>query len=209
MLAAFIEEACRVNQGSVIWITGLSGAGKTTIARHIAASLRTRGEPVILLDGDELRTVFDGGDRYDREARLALALCYGRLCQMLAAQGHRVICATISMRREVYAWNRANLPGYVEVFLDVDPAVRQARDPKRHYERASHGALPDFAGLDQSVDYPADADIHLTPQAGDSTDATAAEVLARLDSMDRARRDHAPALAMTPPDDKATAAEAA
>ena len=71
----------------VYWLTGLSGAGKTTIGRLWYEELKKSGEKVVLLDGDELRAVFGGGFGFTAEARLKLGMSYGRLCALLAAQG--------------------------------------------------------------------------------------------------------------------------
>jgi adenylylsulfate kinase len=96
---------------------------------------------------------------------------------MLAEQGATVICATISMRREVYAWNRGNLPGYFEVFLDIDAETRRARDPKGYYAKISAGRLGDFAGGDQEVDLPEAPDLRITPRAGETPEATAQSIV--------------------------------
>lgn len=164
----------------VIWITGLSGSGKTTVSRLLKTALERGGTPVILLDGDTLRALMPQGGRYDRQSRLELALSYGGLCRLLANQGFTVICATISMRAEVYAWNRANLPGYVEVFLDVDAGIRAKRDPKRLYERHRLGTVTDMAGGDQSVDLPPAPHIHLKPDKDETPAETCAHILERL-----------------------------
>jgi cytidine diphosphoramidate kinase len=171
--------------GRVIWITGLSGSGKTTVSRLLKAELERGGERTLLLDGDALRTLMPQGGRFDRQSRLELALAYGKLCKLVAEQGVSVICATISMRREVYAWNRANLPGYVEVYLDVEAGLRAARDPKRLYQRHSTGDLKEMAGRDQDVDYPSAPHIHLKPCEGDTPEMTCAEILKGLVALRR------------------------
>jgi adenylylsulfate kinase len=117
--------------GRAIWITGLSGAGKTTLAQALLPLLP---QPRLLLDGDALRDalrLLAGG--YTREDRLKLALTYARLAELAAGQGVTVVCATISMFHEVHSWNRKNLPGYCEIYLDVPEHVRKQRDYKKVY----------------------------------------------------------------------------
>ena len=117
-------------QGRVFWITGLSGAGKTTLARALQRALPGS----LLLDGDELREALGAEARgFDAESRRQLAQSYARLAGLLARQGATVIVATISLFHELHAWNRANLPGYVEIFLDVPEELRRRRDPKGLY----------------------------------------------------------------------------
>lgn len=144
--------------GNVVWITGLSGAGKSTLAREFADGLRGQGHSVILLDGDELREVFgtttDQPHNYGREGRLTLAMRYAQLCRVIAAQGHTVVIATISLFHEVHAWNRAHLPGYFEIYLKVPLEELRRRDPKHIYKRFDAGELHNVAGLDLAIDEP-------------------------------------------------------
>ena len=144
--------------GQVIWITGLSGAGKTTVAEQLTLRIRRGGWQPILLDGDSLRDLFKNieliHETYNREARIKLALQYAQICKVLSSQGFTVIIATISMFREVYAWNRANFPNYFEVYLKVPLDELRLRDPKKIYQRYDSGNLCDVAGLDLLVDEP-------------------------------------------------------
>ncbi len=144
----------------VIWITGLSGAGKSTLARELTFNLRAAGKTVLMLDGDELRAVFGSinSHNYGREGRLALAMQYAHLCQVIATQGLTVVIATISLFREVHAWNRANLPGYFEVYIKVPVEELRRRDPKGIYRRFDAGELTHVAGLDLPIDEPEAAD---------------------------------------------------
>lgn len=170
--------------GRTIWITGLSGAGKSTLAGPVADGLRQSGEIVVLLDGDELRAVFGptatSAASHTRAARLDLALRYGRLCGMLSNQGLTVVIATISLYREVQEWNRQNLPGYTEIFLDVPLAELRRRDPKGIYRRFDAGEITDVSGLDVAVDYPTAPDLHLRWDSGVGIDDLTVQVLSLL-----------------------------
>lgn len=151
-----------MSSGRVVWITGLSGAGKSTLATVLAGRLREAGEAVLMLDGDELREVFGAvaanAQNHGREGRLALAMQYAHLCRVIAAQGLTVVIATISLFREVHTWNRANLPGYFEVYLKVPVEELRRRDPKGIYRRFDAGELTHVAGLDLPIDEPEAAD---------------------------------------------------
>ncbi len=111
-----------------------------------------------MLDGDELREVFGAvaanAQNHGREGRLALAMQYAHLCRVIAEQGLTVVIATISLFREVHAWNRANLPGYFEVYLKVPVEELRRRDPKGIYRRFDAGELSHVAGLDLPIDEP-------------------------------------------------------
>lgn len=141
--------------GTVFWITGLSGAGKTTVAAALSVLLDEAGRPHVRLDGDALRPLFAEADRYDRPSRLALARRYSGLCKLIADQGLDVVCSTISLFGEVHRWNRANLRHYVEVFLDVDAETLRRRDSKGLYG----GAVAEVAGVDLAVELPESPDL--------------------------------------------------
>ena len=142
--------------GKVIWITGLSGAGKSSLAVETVRLLRNDQKNVVFLDGDELREIL-GADKHknvnhNRDKRLELALSYAKLCRTLSSQGFTVVISTISMFREVHL-NRENLPNYFEVYLKVPQKELIERDPKNIYSRYYAGRQ-NIAGLDLDVDEP-------------------------------------------------------
>ncbi len=164
---------------SVLWITGLSGAGKTTLAHRIAMRLRAKGIPVILLDGDVLREIFGIGieQRHDRNSRLSLAFQYAHLCRILTQQGVTVVIATISLFQEIHAWNRANLPDYFEVYLKVPIDELRRRDPKGIYRRFDAGELINVAGLDLDIDEPELSNLVVEFQPNKSIEVVEEELL--------------------------------
>src|SRR5580698_2375933 len=95
--------------GRVYWITGLSGAGKTTVGQELWQRLRAAGRSAIFLDGDALREVIAEDLGHNTGSRRKSAMRNARLCKMLSSQGQDVVCPTISMFHEVQQWNRENI----------------------------------------------------------------------------------------------------
>lgn len=168
--------------GGVIWLTGLSGAGKSTVAELLDERLRVAGVPPILLDGDRLRTIMPVRMGYAREDRRRLARSYSGLAAELAGQGHLVICATISLFHEVHTWNRAHLPNYLEVWLRVPaPELRARTVPYR-------GCL-DVVGADILPEFPLRPDLVIDNHPPVSARETADLIWSALPLRTRTRLD--------------------
>jgi len=166
--------------GSVIWITGLSDSGKTTLARHFSSRLRSLGKPPTLLDGDQLREVFWDHQTFDRQSRMQLGFKYASLCKMLALQGHTVIIATIALFREIHTWNRKNLPGYFEVYLDTPLEELRKRDSKGIYRRFDAGEISNVYGLDLKADIPLYPEFRVRFVPGKPPEAVADELTTKF-----------------------------
>jgi adenylylsulfate kinase-like enzyme len=155
------EAEPEVPPGRVFWITGLSGAGKTTVGRELWSRLRATGRPVTFLDGDALRAVIAEDLGHSADDRRRSAMRNARLCRMLAGQGADVVCATISLFHEVQCWNRKNIPGYREIYLRVPIEELRRRDSKGIYAGAQRGDTLDVVGLDVSAETPEAPDLIL------------------------------------------------
>jgi len=154
----------KIDKGCVIWITGLSGAGKTTLAKKIIINLKSRGVPCILLDGDIIRNILseDKNEKnYTYNARKKMADKYSRLSLLLASQGYCVITSVIGMFKDIYDWNKKNLPGYFEIFLDISLKELKKRDNKGIYKKFALGELKNVAGLDLAIQKPTNPDLHI------------------------------------------------
>jgi adenylylsulfate kinase len=166
----------RTNQaGPVIWLTGLSGAGKSTVAAELIRQLQKTGRHPVLLDGDQMREVLGATVAYDSDARRELGLTYARMCRLLSQQGHTVVCATISLRHEIHTWNRAHLPNYVEVLLDVPLHELRHRDPKGIYAAPRGHAQTVGMGID--AQFPLQPDLVITNHGPASPTTSAAQIL--------------------------------
>jgi adenylylsulfate kinase-like enzyme len=173
-------ETKELKYGAVYWVTGLSGAGKTTLCKKLVAHMRAQDRPVVMLDGDLLREVMGATNAHTRQERLQLAMRYAHLCRMIAVQGMDVAMATISLFREVHEWNRANIPGYAEIYLHVPLEELKRRDPKHIYARAERGELKDVAGLDFAIDEPEAPDVRIEWVSGMTVEAALARVIEQL-----------------------------
>lgn len=150
--------------GVVLWFTGLSGAGKTTIARNLLALCRSRGILPVLLDGDEIRAV-TGQTGFNEAARKAHNLQVGQLAALFESQGHLVIVSLISPYEDVRQQVRKLCRNFIEIFVDTPLAVCMERDPKGLYEKALRNAIPEFTGISAPYEAPLSPDIRIhTPE---------------------------------------------
>lgn len=111
----------------VIWITGLAGTGKSTIARHLVERLRDEDHACLFIDGEGIGEVVAAPEApKDRETQIQDAMRTCRFAQTVESQGLITVVATMSLFHAVHDWNRSHFANYLEVFVDVDPdALRQ------------------------------------------------------------------------------------
>lgn len=166
--------------GDVYWVTGLPGAGKSTLARALSQRLAANGRQVIRLDGDRLRPIL--GDRYSfgLADRRAMAMTYAKLCHEFAGQGFDVVCATVSLVHEARRWARAHIAGYREVYLRADPAVLAARLPKGLIAAGIAGRVRNIPGIDLPIEEPEAPEVLIADNGALNPDQIAAQVMAAL-----------------------------
>lgn len=135
--------------GRVYWITGLSNSGKTTIGTALYYDLKKKGKNVVILDGDLMKQIASGSEEiaYEDKDRLIRARRYSLMAKLLADQGVWVIVCAIAMFDEIREWNRHNIKGYIEVFLDVPMDILVKRNRKE--------LLID----DKNIQFPKDPDV--------------------------------------------------
>ena len=153
----------RHKQGFCIWFTGLSGAGKSTIAKRLTNMLQEYGRNPTVLDGDVVRTHLSKGLGFSKEDRDINILRISFVAGEIVRHSGTVICAAISPFRQARREARKMVPEgrFIQVYVDTPLAVCEARDIKGLYALARSGEIKNFTGIDDPYEEPVDAEIHL------------------------------------------------
>ena len=174
----------RVKSGRVIWITGLSGSGKTSLAIEMSKVLASEGIHPILLDGDEMRKNLFGNiipeDNYSNKSRKTFGKAYSDLSYFLASQGFIVITSTISMFKEVFSWNKVNLPGYFEIYLKTSLSDLRKEDSKGIYSDFKKGIINNLPGINLKIDEPKEPNLIIEKKSTFSAEEKATEIISLL-----------------------------
>jgi adenylylsulfate kinase len=171
--------------GFTIWFTGLSGAGKTTIAHLLGPALEERGCIVEYLDGDTVRTNLSKGLGFSKEDRDTNIERIGWVASRLTRQGAAVICAAISPYEETRQKARdlvAQYGPFVEVHVQASVDECARRDVKGLYEKAFAGEIKGFTGVDDPYEAPKAAEVVVDTEALDPAES-AQLVLAKLEEL--------------------------
>jgi adenylylsulfate kinase len=141
-------------RGAVIWFTGLSGSGKTTIAHLVEEQLVDAGAPVEILDGDIVRENLSKGLGFSKEDRDINIRRIAFVAHLLQRNGVFVITAAISPYRSIRDEARAMIKDFVEVFADAPLDICEERDVKGLYAKARAGEIKGFTGVDDPYEAP-------------------------------------------------------
>jgi adenylyl-sulfate kinase len=150
-----------MEQGLTIWFTGLSGAGKSTVANILADRLKGMGRRVELLDGDEIRKNLSSGLGFSKEDRDANIRRIAFVAKLLSRNGVIAISAAISPYREIRDEAREDIANFVEIFVDCPLEVCEERDVKGLYARARSGEIQHFTGISDPYEAPSSAEVVL------------------------------------------------
>src|SRR5918994_3364142 len=177
-----IEYEGRYGRGFTLWFTGLSGAGKTTIAEIVERELRQRFGKVEVLDGDIVRTNLSKGLSFSREDRDTNILRIGFVADLLTRNGVGIIVSAISPFKEVRdAVRRKVGEDFIEIFVDAPLEVCAERDVKGLYKKAFAGEIEQFTGVSDPYEPPAAPDLVLKTDE-ESPEESARRVLLRLEA---------------------------
>jgi adenylyl-sulfate kinase len=171
--------AAHGHRGGVLWFTGLSGSGKSTIGHRVERKLTDRGAFAYVLDGDNVRHGLNSDLGFSAEDRVENIRRIGEVARLFADAGALVVSAFISPYRS----DRDRVRGlmeqgeFIEVFVDTPLEICEARDPKGLYKKARAGEISNFTGLDAPYEAPENPEVHL--QTANLTVDQAAEQVIR------------------------------
>ncbi len=177
-----IASTTSTETGVTIWLTGLSGAGKSTIANALVDHLRAQGKKAELLDGDVVRTNLSKGLGFSKEDRDTNIRRIGFVANLLTRNGVAALVAAISPYRAVRDEVRETIGQFVEVHVDasLDELVR--RDVKGLYEKALRGEIENFTGVSDPYEPPVAPEVHIDTEA-ETVEESVAKVIAKLEEL--------------------------
>ena len=180
-----VQRTERATQGMTVWLTGLSGSGKSSVAAELERRLVASGRPAYLLDGDNLRHGLNSNLGFSPEDRAENVRRVGEVAKLLADAGVVAIVSLVSPyaadREQARAAHAAAGLPFAEIFVDTPLAVCEARDPKGMYAKARAGEITNFTGIDDPYEAPESPHLRLRPEDGDA----AAQATLVLDLVER------------------------
>ena len=171
-----------MDRGFIVWFTGLSGGGKSTLALALETVLRERGHKVEVLDGDVVRTNLSKGLGFSKEDRDTNIRRIGFVCNLLARNGGVAIAAAISPYREIRDEIRRAAGDFVEVYVKCPIDVLTERDTKGLYAKALRGEIPNFTGISDPYEEPLNAEVSLETDR-QTEEESLAVLVARLEEL--------------------------
>lgn len=163
LVSAAAREALMGHKPVTVWFTGLSGAGKSTIARESEAALVERGIKTFILDGDNVRQGLNANLGFSPADRAENIRRVGEVCKLCAEAGLVVFSAFISPYKVDRDLVRARHPqgGFIEVYVDAPLAVCEGRDAKGLYRKARAGEIPEFTGISAPYEAPDNPELRI------------------------------------------------
>ncbi|MEG4575840.1 adenylyl-sulfate kinase [Microcoleus sp. N3A4] len=171
-----------MEKGFILWFTGLSGSGKTTITKALEPELKARGCKVEILDGDVVRTNLSKGLGFSQEDRDTNIRRIGFVANLLSRNGVVAITAAISPYRSIRDEIRAMEPNFVEVYVTAPLEVCEGRDVKGLYAKARAGEIKGFTGIDDPYEEPLNPEI-ICDTERENVEESVKKVLSKLEEL--------------------------
>ena len=164
----------------VIWLTGLSGAGKTLISQKLVERFKVAVPELVQIDGDEVRALYGNDLAFDEDSRRRQIQRIQQLAKILDSQNLLVVVAALYSHPELLAWNRANFDDYLEVYISAPLPLVQRRDTKGLYGKAINGELHHVVGIDIPWHAPANPDLIIDGELQEDPDVLALRIARKV-----------------------------
>jgi cytidine diphosphoramidate kinase len=164
----------------VVWVTGLSDSGKTTLCRALTAQLKPYFPQLVSLDGGLFRTVLGHDLGFKESDRVIHVKRVQRLAKYLSDQGSIVLVAVLYSHPDLLAWNRENIRDYFEIYLDISISTLRERDSKGLYKKISSGEIKHVVGVDIPWHVPTQSDLVIRENGVALPDQLAVKVIQQI-----------------------------
>ena len=164
----------------IIWITGISGSGKTTIAEGIISKYKKILPTLINVDGDLVREFFENNLQYDEESRIKQIKRIQRISKFLEKQQLILIVSALYSNPGLLKWNRENFLNYYEIFLDAPLELVKKRDPKKLYKKFASGKEKNIVGIDIPWHAPLQYDLKINMNKNTSIDDVIKKITSKI-----------------------------
>ena len=172
--------------GTLYWITGLSGSGKTSISKIIYNNFRKKKDNIVFLDGDSMRRILNlETTGFDVITRKKNAYIYVQLAQLLTNQGIDVIFATIAMFNEIRDWNRKNIFNYIEIYIKSNIETLVKRDNKGIYGKIKEKKIKNVVGIDIELEEPQNPDMTILNDGSFSINDLANNIIKKIETIEK------------------------
>ncbi len=170
-------------RGVTVWFTGLSGAGKTTIANAVERELQLTNAKIEILDGDEMRQTLCKGLGFSDVDRQENIRRIGFVADLLTKNGVIVLVSVIAPHREIRQELRHKIGNFVEVYVNAPLAICELRDVKGLYQKARAGSIDNFTGISSAYEVPLAPDLECQTERETVAQSTS-KVLKKLEELD-------------------------
>ena len=173
----------------IIWITGLSGSGKTTIAKGLINRLKARIKNLVNVDGDIIRDLFGNDLGFDINSRITQIKRIQKLCIFLQKQNLIVIVSALYSNNDLLIWNRKNFKNYYEIYLEASLDLLKTRDVKGLYAKFSKGIEKNIVGIDIPWNAPKLYDLKINMDIWEEPDITVKKIIEKSGILVRSKLD--------------------
>tara|TARA_B100000795_G_C22797089_1_gene439903 strand:- start:232 stop:762 length:531 start_codon:yes stop_codon:yes gene_type:complete len=164
------------NKGILFWITGLSGSGKTQIGKKIKKYITKDYGPTVLFSGDDIRNIFNL-KKYTFDERMKIVMQYNKLCKNIVKQNINVIFCVVGLMHRVRAWNKYNIPNYLEIYIKSSFNIVRKKSKKIIYKKKS---VQNVVGLDIKPQFPKNPHIIIRNYFDKNLDVKAKELISKI-----------------------------